>query len=288
MSNLMLEIGLRVWRVRPPTAVIVIACATTAILVGAWALLDGVAASRLKNAIAEADRTDPRWRQADVWASRAPVPDAENSALRVQMVVDRLPPHWLATKAGSETNALRRLTELSSRLSQLEPRRRLSDEDGRRLHEDLGGVTPARLLALELARLPNGRFAVPSQYLFLHEPTEHSEKVRRVVRLLQLEAVDRIQRSDIDGALEACCGIFNAGRLFQSRLRRPRFTLAEVGGLVAATAVAFKWPILLVPTLSVALTLYFTRLGFSLILAIILVSLALFVLGLTLPPIVAH
>jgi phage shock protein PspC (stress-responsive transcriptional regulator) len=77
-------------------------------------------------------------------------------------------------------------------------------------------------------------------------------------------------------------------KLFQSRLRRPRFTFAEVGGLVGATAVAFKWPILLVPTLSVALTLFFTRLGFSLILAIILVSLALFLLGLTLPPIVAH
>jgi hypothetical protein len=212
MSNLMLEIGLRVWRVRPPTTGIVIACATTALLVGAWALLDGVAESRLKNAIAESDRTDRLWRLADLWANRAHVPDAENSALRVQMVVDRIPPHWLATQAGSETGALQRLSELSSRLSQLEPRRRLSDEDGRRLHEDLGGVTPARLLALELARLPNGRFAVPSHYLFLHEPTDHSEKVRRVVRLLRLEAVDRIQRSDIDGALEACCGILNAGR----------------------------------------------------------------------------
>jgi hypothetical protein len=75
---------------------------------------------------------------------------------------------------------------------------------------------------------------------------------------------------------------------FQSRLRRPHFTLAEVGGLVGATAVAFRWPIFLVPTLSVALTLFFSRMEFSLILAIILVSLALFVLGLTLPPIVAH
>jgi hypothetical protein len=36
-------------------------------------------------------------------------------------------------------------------------------------------------LAVELARLPNGRFAVPSRYLFLHEPTDHSEKVRTVV-----------------------------------------------------------------------------------------------------------
>jgi hypothetical protein len=212
MSNLFLDGASRDRLCRMRLVCTVIALATALLIVGTWIVLDRAVGSRLKKAIAEADRTDRRWRQADLWANRAHVPDAENSALRVQMVVDRLPPHWLATQAGSETGALQRLSELSGRLSQLEPRRRLSDEDGRRLHEDLGGVMPARSLALELARLPNGRFAVPSHYLFLHEPTDHSEKVRRVVRLLQLEAVDRIQRSDIDGALEACCGIVNAGR----------------------------------------------------------------------------
>ena len=194
MSNLFLDGASRDRRCRMRWVCTVIALATALLLVGTWIVLDHAVGSRLKKAIAEADRTDPRWRQAEVWASRTPVPDAENSALRVQMVVDRLPPHWLATQAGSETGALRWLSELSSRLSQLEPRRKFSDEDGRRLHEDLGGVTPARLLALELARLPNGRFPVPSHYLFLHEPTDHSEKVRRVVCLLQLEAFDRIQR----------------------------------------------------------------------------------------------
>ncbi len=50
------------------------------LLVGAWLVLDHVAGDRLDKAIAEADRTDPRWRRADLWASRATTPDAENSA----------------------------------------------------------------------------------------------------------------------------------------------------------------------------------------------------------------
>jgi hypothetical protein len=189
-----------------------LACLQVVLVVGAWLLLDRAAESRLKRAIAEADRTGPGWRQADVWGNRAQVPDAENSALRLQTVIDQLPSQFLATQAGTDTPAAKRLSELSGRLSRLDPRRRLSDEDGRQLHEDLDTVKPARLLALELAGMPYGRYAVASRYLYTQEPTDHSEKVRRVVRLLQLEAVDRIQRRDTDGALEACCAIVNAGR----------------------------------------------------------------------------
>ncbi len=71
---------------------------------------------------------------------------------------------------------------------------------------------PARSLALELAWMPNRRHVIPGGYLYLNEPTEHAQKLRQVVRLLQLDAVDRIQRNDIDGALDCCCAIFNAGR----------------------------------------------------------------------------
>jgi hypothetical protein len=189
-----------------------IACLPVVLVVGAWLLLDRAAESRLKRAIAEADRTGPGWRQADVWGNRAQVPDAENSALRLQTVIDQLPSQFLATQAGTDTPAAKRLSEVSGRLSRLDPLRRLSDEDGRQLHEDLDTVKPARLLALELAGMPYGRYTVASRYLYTQEPTDHSEKVRRVVRLLQLEAVDRIQRRDTDGALEACCAIVNAGR----------------------------------------------------------------------------
>jgi hypothetical protein len=182
------------------------------LVVGGWLLLDRAAEARLKRAIAGADRTGPGWRQADLWANRAQVPDSENSALRLQAAIDQMPSQFLATQADTDTPKAKWLSELSGRLSRLDPLRRLSDEDGRQLNEDLDTVKPARSLALELAGMPCGRYAVASRYLYTQEPTDHSEKVRRVVRLLQLEAVDRIQRRDTDGALEACCAIVNAGR----------------------------------------------------------------------------
>jgi hypothetical protein len=212
MSKPVLETAPRI-RVRVRWICMGIGCLPIVLVVVGWVLLDRATESRLERAIAEADITGSGWRQADLWANRVQVPAAENSALRLQTVIDQLPSQFLATQAATDTPAAKRLSELSGRLSRLDPLRRLSDEDGRQLHEDLETVKPARLLALELAGMPYGRYAVASRYLYTQEPTDHAEKkVRRVVRLLQLEAVDRIQRRDTDGALEACCAILNAGR----------------------------------------------------------------------------
>ena len=92
-----------------------------ALFVVTWILLDRVAESRLKEAVAEADRTDPRWRRADVLANRLDVPDAENSASRVKMVLDQLAPDWMSPADGNRATAASRLYELSDRLSQLDP-----------------------------------------------------------------------------------------------------------------------------------------------------------------------
>jgi hypothetical protein len=140
-------------RTRRTKAIMLVTLALS--FVGAWILLDLVASVRLEKAIAEADRTDPRWRQADLWASRAPVPDAENSALRVRMILDQLPEHWMTRRVPIEIPAPHSLAELSERLSQLDPVRRLSDQDSRRLHAGLDELKQARSLALELARMPS-------------------------------------------------------------------------------------------------------------------------------------
>ena len=204
--------GLRRIQIRLAWIWLGLASTVAALFVGTWILLDRAAESRLKEAVAEADRTDPRWRLADVLANRARVPDAENSALRVKRVLDQLAPDWMSPVAGNEVTAASRLYTLSNRLSQLDPLRRLSDDEGRQLHVDLADLKPARSLAIELARMPAGRYDLPSRYLFLDEPMDHAQKLRQVVRLLRLEAIDRIQQNDIDGALEACCAIVNAGR----------------------------------------------------------------------------
>ena len=128
------------------------------------------------------------------------------------MVLDQLAPDWMSPADGNRATAASRLYELSDRLSQLDPLRRLADDEGRQLHVDLADLKPARSLAIELARMPAGRYDVPSRYLFLDDPMDHAQKLRQVVRLLRLEAIDRIQQNDIDGAVEACCAIVNAGR----------------------------------------------------------------------------
>ncbi len=53
--------------------------------------------------------------------------------------------------------------------------------------------------------------------------------------------------------------------LLQSRLRRPRFTLAEIAGVVALLAVTLRWPVLILPTLAVVLTFFCNRSGLSVV-----------------------
>ncbi len=101
MSNLIFKTSPPARRRRPWWIKATVVLTPLVLLVGAWLVLDHVAGDRLDKAIAEADRTDPHWRKADLWASRATVPDAGNSALRVQMVLDRLPEQWM-DKSGRE------------------------------------------------------------------------------------------------------------------------------------------------------------------------------------------
>ena len=89
------------------------------------------------------------------------------------------PRHWMDSKARNGTPAPYSLAEFADQLSQLDPVHTLTDEEGRRLHQDLDDWKPARSLALELARMPNGRYAVSSRYIYLNEPTDHAEKLHR-------------------------------------------------------------------------------------------------------------
>ena len=76
--------------------------------------------------------------------------------------------------------------------------------------------------------------------------------------------------------------------LYRSRLRKPRFTLAEVAGLVAGVALAMRFPVLIVPTLAVAHCLFCDRLGLSGVWCLVLAIVAGVVLGFSLPVIHHH
>jgi hypothetical protein len=61
--------------------------------------------------------------------------------------------------------------------------------------------------------------------------------------------------------------------LFRSNLRRPRLSLAEVMVCIATLGIALKWPVFLLPTIGALLTLFFYRVGFSLFLTLLTMSL---------------
>jgi hypothetical protein len=75
---------------------------------------------------------------------------------------------------------------------------------------------------------------------------------------------------------------------FQSQFRRPRFTLAEVGWVVAAFAVALRWPPLVLPTVAYVLSLAMHKSGVSLALMMVVASVLGFLAGLLMPPVTSN
>ena len=76
--------------------------------------------------------------------------------------------------------------------------------------------------------------------------------------------------------------------LYRSQLRRPRFTIAQIAALIAIVALVFRWPILILPSLTVTLILVFDRIGLSVIWSLIIASILGLVLGLALLMTIAH
>ncbi len=104
--------------------------------------------TRLNEAEAEMDRTDPGWRLQDIEAARAVVPDAENSALRVMAVNKLLPKpsdRWIKDDFAAE-------------LQRLRPEKRMTPEQFAHLRQCLAGVRPALEEARTLSDLSHGRF----------------------------------------------------------------------------------------------------------------------------------
>jgi hypothetical protein len=77
-------------------------------------------------------------------------------------------------------------------------------------------------------------------------------------------------------------------RFIRCEFRTPQFALADLAGLVAAVAIACKWPFFILPTVALALTILLDRVGFSLVWILLAVSALGLALGLLMKPIIAH
>src|SRR5262249_30582246 len=154
---------------------------------------------KLAQVVAELDEKDPRWRLEEIEEDRAEVPEAENGARCVVVAGKLLPPGWPKR-------------EWDEKFEDLEPNEQLDGERFALLRKELGEVKGALAEARKLADRPRGRHAIEYKRAVLHTLLKDQDQVRRVSRLLVLDALGRGQEGDPRAALRSCRAALNAGR----------------------------------------------------------------------------
>jgi hypothetical protein len=212
-------------------------------------VLDHFADRRYRAAVAEADRLDPGWRADDLVAQLEPIPDAENSALRVLEVDKGLPAGW--AKLSDEERLFPRNLHPEAPLAAKEVE---ALRDALALRGALGPRSEALARARALADWPRGRFpgARPdvrrwgfrpgANVAHVINPSPEEDAAERVARLLWLDAILRAQEGDADGALTSARALLNVGRSFgdspsrHDQEERTRMAIIALGCLARALA----------------------------------------------------
>ena len=185
------------------------------LVVGAWLALRSAAGSKLRSALATADRLDPGWRLAELESKRAVVPDTENSAPRVRAAFAMIPRDWLKPMPrGAKGNAKGppRGNALFESFGSIDPAVQFDDDQVAGLRAELADLAGAAAEARGLADLPRGRYPITYAPNFFGTLLPHAQEARQVARLLQLDAMFRAQEGDTDGALDSCRALMNVGR----------------------------------------------------------------------------
>jgi hypothetical protein len=175
-----------------------------ALLIGllSFGIRHWIVTSRLEAEFAKLDRTDPGWRLQDIEAARAVVPDEENSALRVTDIGERLP--WLPKPWIEE--------DFATKLQDVPPQNRLAPEQLAHLIARVKDVGPILEDARGISALSRGRYPI----VYARNPwdtlLEAQQKSRRVLQLLDLDAMCRAEADDLHGALTSCRAELNVGR----------------------------------------------------------------------------
>jgi hypothetical protein len=197
------------------TVLVVLIILPLCAIAGSYGYRYYVADSELREAIAETDRLDPRWRLEDVEAGRAVIPDERNSGEVAMAATRLLPARWpaweVAAKDEMGEDAVKRGV-LQESFSDLEPQRQLDPEQIAALGAELERAAEARDLARKLADLPEGRYPITYSENFIGTLMPHTQEARTLASLLGYDVLWRAQQEDADGALTSCRAILNTGR----------------------------------------------------------------------------
>jgi hypothetical protein len=158
-----------------------------------------LAVAKLEEAVAAVDREEPGWRVKDLEASRAVVPDAENSALVLAKVRELLPQTaWN--------------TELDTLLEGPQPCEQLRPDQVALLRSELARARPALEEARKVADLLRGRHPIAHRRPAISTQLPHLQPLRGTVTWLKLDAMLRAQDRDLRGAALSCRAAMNAAR----------------------------------------------------------------------------
>jgi hypothetical protein len=158
--------------------------------------------SALQNAMAEADRLDPRWRMEDIQADRATFPPGQNAADKI-IAVKRLKP------AGWGPNQ-----KLWDMITDLPAERRITAEQAAELGKALADVQPALAEAQSLIDTPRGRHPVTYNPDWISTLLPTIQTNREAVTLLKFDAIAKAEAGDVDGAVrDAHAALHAAGAL---------------------------------------------------------------------------
>ncbi len=154
---------------------------------------------KLENTLAEIDRAEPGWRLADIEAAREQMPEDENSARVVVAAAKLLPKGWPST-------------EFADRFAYLAPEEQLVPEDFARLTKELNAVQPALKEARKLVEKPRGRHHLTYARFVFDTLLADQQETRRVVGLLNYDALRNDQKRDMKAALLSSRAVLNAAR----------------------------------------------------------------------------
>jgi hypothetical protein len=176
---------------------------------------------RYRDAVAEADRLDPGWRDGILPEAREEIPDDENSAMLVMSTYEKIPSGWQALKGQWPPLELGPRQPIAPKLLTALKDRRAEAKDA---------LADARgLAARPRGRFPDWRAEMPRSVPMARR------QVETVSQLLYIDALIRIDEGDLAGAAHEIKAIVNAGRA----LGNDPMPAAQVGRVTAiVTAVA--------------------------------------------------